>query len=782
MRFTFRVRILIIAGPFLLMGTSVFSEIQQDSMLTNEVNPFIGTGFYGQSILSASVPFGMVRVGPDVESDGWLYASGYHYTAESIMGFSQLHPGGDIQLMPTTGLKIKTIPGTMSNPDAGYRSRFSHAQEISKPEYYQVRLNDYDITVGLTASKRVSFHKYIFPKADDAHVLLDLGHSNYKNYTKIAHVRIIAAKSEIEGYRETEEGSKVYFVIRFNKPFDSFGTWDNEEYHRETDESKIFPYKTDETGKKIGAFVNYRTGQDEEILVKVGISFVNIDGARNNLDTEISGWDFNKVRRDAANSWNKELSKIMVKGGTKKQRTTFYTALYHSILYRNISNDVDGKYFGMDGKIHQTAGWDFYPDFWAWDIFRSAQPLMTIIEKGRVRDIILSVLCKYNEMKWFPAQHYRNVFGQGMVGDHLVPIVVDAFMKGIYGYDSLVIYQAMKEKALFYPSHLDSTYGRSGLQYYLQLGYIPCDRITESVSKTLEFSFDDWCIALLAKKLGREDDYKLFSKRGAYYKNMYDAASGFMRPRNLDGSWLQLCKLGKPPGVSSTEYNKYYGCFDPFWIGVRPYRNYTESNAWQYLFFAPQDIPGLIKLMGGKQEFVNKLDQLFTMNAEETGPKYVGTVGTIGQDVHGNEPSHHVPYLYNYAGQPWKTQDIVRRIMDELYNDTPGGLPGNEDQGAMSSWYVFSAMGFYPVTPGSTVYSIGSPIFDEVIIYPDGKNGKSFIIKTKNNSKENKYIQSAVLNGEPLNTTELSHFDIMKGGALNISLGNQRNEYWGTDK
>jgi len=756
-------------------------ETNDNSDPVGYVNPFIGTDYFGHAFPGPALPFGLVHVSPDIDTTGWNWKSGYHYIGKSIMGFSQLHSnggGGDILLMPTIGSKIHTRPGSRKDPDEGYRSRFSHKEEKASPGYYEVMLKDYNVRAEVTTTRRVAFYKYIFPKSNDANILIDLGHG-VRNPVKKAYVKINADKNQLEGFRKSTNGSKVYFVIQFNKKFSSFGTWNNHGNHPESNTETKYPYKTAETGKHIGAFVRYHTTKNESILVKVGISFVSIKGALANLNQEAHNWDFKKVKENARKIWNKQLSKITVEGGTKKQKQIFYTALYHTLLYQYISNDIDGKYFGMDKKIHKESWGYFYPKFQAWDTFRGEYPLMTLIEPHHVPNMMKSIVANYNHFGWLPAQHARNLFGEGMIGDHLVPIIVDSYIKGIHGYNIHTLYKAMKKKALSYPNDLDSSDGRSGLKYYKKLGYIPVNRVKESVSKTLEYSYDDWCIAQLAKKLDRKKDYTLFKKRALYYRNLYDPSTGFMRPKKANGKWLGRCNNDKPK-IISDGYNSYYSCFDPLFVGVMPYRFYAESNAWQYLWFVPQDIRGLINLMGGKNKFVSRLDHFFTMSPEITGPEYIGVVGTIGQYVHGNEPDFQVPYLYDYAGAPWKTQRIVRKIMRDEYSAGPGGISGNCDAGAMSAWYVFSAMGFYPVCPGRPSYEIGSPIFKKVTIHLGGKNdNKMFVIKAKNVSATNKYVQSATLNGKPLKKDWIKQSDITNGGKLMFIMGDKPNKNWG---
>ncbi len=758
---------------------------EKDKRLTDYVDPFIGTDYFAHTFPGATLPFSMVQLSPDVHNEGWTYSSGYQYADKSIMGFSHTHFSGsgwiglgDILIMPTINDEIQIDPGSRGNPDEGYRSRFEHAEESASPGYYSVRLKDYNIKAELTVSKRVGLHKYTFPDADNAHILIDLGHSLGELPEKKSHINIIS-KTRIEGYKTSILGV-LYFIVEFNKPFTSFGTWNKSYAKPESGGGFINPYKTAETGREIGVFLDYSTVRNEEILVKVAVSHVSINGAINNLETELPGWDFDYVRREAVKIWNEELTKIEIEGGSEEQKQIFYTSLYHSLLAQQISNDVDGKFFGMDGKVHTAEGYDFYPSFLAWDTYRSEQPLMVLFEPQHANDMIKSIVTKTRNYGWLPAQHAWNNFAQGMVGDHLIPMVTDAYIKGIQDYDIDFIYNMMRKKSTELPPlPIDPSESRRGLTFYSELGYLPADKETESVPATLEFAYDDWCLAQLAAFLGKTKDTQFFMTKALNYKTVFDKESGFMRPRLYDGSWLKMCE--QSPEIIKNGKHFYYNCFNPLWIGVRPNRHFTESNAWQYLWSVPHDVPGLIDLMGGKEKFITKLDTFFNMSPEVNGPNYVGVVGTIGQYVHGNQPSHHVAYLYNYAGAPWKSQEKVHKIMDMLYQTGPGGICGNEDMGSLSSWYVFSALGFYPVAPGTDVYVIGSPLFNKATIKLGSPyKGKEFIIKANNISGENIYIQSARLNDKKLDKPWLTHADIINGGSLIFEMGPTPNKQWGS--
>ncbi len=759
------------------------------------VDPFIGTDFFAHMFPGPGLPFGMVHLSPDTDTRGWTYASGYQYADNSIMGFSHTHYSGvgmvakgDLLFMPTVDQKLRITPGSVENPGEGYRSRFDHQDETASPGYYAVHLKDYDIGVELTVTKRAGMHRYTFPESNDAHILIDLGHIIGDPPPGNSHLEFVNDHT-IQGYKVSQEAT-LYFVARFSKPFAAYGTWDAN-YAAPESGNGLFPYKSAETGSNIGAFINYTTRAGEAVLVKVGLSYLSVEGARNNLKAEIPGWDFDRVKAAARETWNRELKKVTVSGGSGDQMQVFYTALYHSLLAQMISSDVDGKYMGMDGEVHVAEGFDFFPTFFCWDTYRSEHPLMTLVEPEHVNDMIKSIVSKTKHYGWLPAQHHRNVFGQGMVGDHLVPVIVDAYMKGFRDYDVAFIYEAMRRKATGTPSPpLPEEAGRSGIGYYMELGYVPVDKVAESVPNTLELAYDDWCIAQMAKELGRESDHQLFMQRAQNYRNLFDPVTHFMRPRNLDGSWLRSCGNRPARIVSEGTQGKqgsqgkhaWYDCFDPLLVGRRPFRYYTESNAWQYIWSVQHDINGLIGLFGSPSAFVTKLDSLFEMSPGISGPKYVGVVGTIGQYVQGNQPSHHVAYLYNYAGMPWKTQERVRQVM-ELYRTGPGGLCGNEDMGSLSSWYVLSAMGFYPVAPGQNVYIIGSPLFEKATLQLNSPCEECrFTIKANHVSPVNKYIQSATLNGEPLERSWLTHREIVSGGTLVFEMGPGPNLKWGSNE
>ncbi len=769
---------------FLITLLVVACQPAEKSIPVDLVDPFIGTDFFGHTFPGPSLPYALVHLSPDMYTRGWTYAAGYVYTDNSIMGFSHTHwsgvgmvNGGEILLMPTTGYKLQTLPGTRENPDSGYRSRFDHAEESASPGYYSVFLQDYGIKAELTTTRRVGFHRYTFPEDPYARIILDVGHEIGENSaTKLSQLTIVDNQT-IEGVKYNGEGS-VYFVARFSKPFRYYGTFDND-YTTPESGGSIWPYKNAEDGHNIGAFLTFSTEENEQIMVKVALSYVDVDGARRNMEEEIPHWDFDKVHSDAREIWKSELDRVQIEGASHDQKVIFYTALYRSLLAQYISQDVDGRYRGPDKEIHTATGYNYYGSFSAWDTYRSQHPLLTLVSPDHVNDFIRSIESKTRSYGWLPAQHFLNVFGESMVGDHLIPIIVDAYRKGYRDWDAEFLYQAMRTKALENPAPpVPAHAGRSGLDYYKSLGYTPVDKVTESVPNTLELAYDDWCIALFARELGKEADAELFMQRAMNYIHLWDTETRFFRPRKADGSWLEALNDREQEIVQEGRHF-YYRYFDPLLVGRRPNRYYTESNAWQYNWSVQHDVQGLINLFGSPQSFVEKLDTFFTMSPNISPPKYVGVVGTFGQYVHGNQPSHHVAYMYNYALQPWKTQYWTRKIMEEFYRTGPGGLAGNEDMGSLSSWYVLSAMGIYPVAPGDPVYTLGSPLFGKAVIRHN--DGKTFTIEAKNNFAENRYIQSATLNGEPITRTWITHTEIMAGGVLTFEMGEKPNHNWGSN-
>jgi predicted alpha-1,2-mannosidase len=722
----------------LLVPSSSLSQSRQPN-LTRLVDPFVGTGGHGHTFPGATLPFGMVQLSPDTRLTGWDGCSGYHYSDHVIYGFSHTHLSGtgisdygDILLMPTVG-EIQ-FHSNANLPSKGYASEFSHKNEIARPGYYSVRLDDDKILAELTATSRVGLHRYTFPKSDRANIILDLVH---RDRVRESYLHIVD-NSHVVGFRRSEAWAKdqiVYFALEFSRPFNESSL----------SSAGAAATTTEARGDDLKAAFRFSTQDNALILVKVGISAVSIEGARANLQAEINHWDFERVRADADRIWNTELGKIIITGGNENHLRNFYTALYHSMLAPNLFMDVDRKYRGRDFKTHTAKDFDNYTVFSLWDTFRAAHPLYTIIDQQRTRDFINTFLTQYEQGGRLPVWELSANETDTMIGYHAVSVIADAAAKDIDGFDRRLALKAMKHSAE--QKHF-------GLDAYADHGFMGMEEERESVSKTLEYAYDDWCIAELARREGQKDDYERFSARAQNYKNVFDPSSGFMRPRS-NGKWLTP--------------------FDPHEVDF----NFTEANSWQYTFFVPQDISGLIALMGGKPAFVAKLDALFAAESKTTGREQLDITGLIGQYAHGNEPSHHMAYLYNYANQPWKTQLRVRQIMDNFYRPTPDGLIGNEDCGQMSAWFVLSAAGFYPVTPGDPIYAIGSPLFPQVRF--NLENGKSFVIKARRASKINSYIQSATLNGRPYSKSFITHKDLMAGGELIFEMGRHPNRNWGSN-
>jgi len=740
MRFIIKIAVLSVLVS-LAISSGCGNNKKEDKLIAY-VDPFIGTGGHGHTYPGAAVPFGSVQLGPDTRLTGWDGCSGYHYSDNVIYGFSHTHLSGtgipdlcDILFMPFTGNE-HLDSGYKGSPDSGYGSRFSHRREKASPGFYSVFLDDYKIKVDLTAAKRAGFHRYFFPRDAKPGVLIDLKHRDRVLKSGIK----IVSSGEIEGFRESSswaDDQYVYFVARFSRPFSNSEIFLND--------SLCGNYKTAK-GKNIKTILHFDSLGSGPLLVKVGISAVDIDGARKNLDAEISGWDFEKVKSDAENAWNKALNVIEVEDNSRKNKTIFYTALYHSFSAPNLFMDVDRRYRGTDNKIHYAENFTNYTIFSLWDTFRAEHPLFTIIQQKRTLDFIKTFLNQYKNGGYLPMWELAGNYTHCMIGYHAVPVITDAFVKGIKNFDTDLAFEAMKAS---------SRQKRFGIDAYIKQGYIPYDADRESVSKTLEYSYDDWCIAQMAKALARDDDYRVYTKRAQYYKNIFDLQTHFMRAR-MNGMWSSP--------------------FDPAEVNF----NFTEGNSWQYSFFVPQDVNGLISLYGSDELFSKKLDGLFSAKTKLSGREQPDITGLIGQYAHGNEPSHHIAYLYDYAGKPWKTQQIVHKILSEMYRDEPDGLSGNEDCGQMSAWYVLSALGFYPVTPGSTVYAIGTPVFKKAVIHLE--NGKIFTVEAENLPGKNFYITSAVLNGKEYSKSFISHNDIMNGGVLSFTMSGKPDHKWGSGK
>lgn len=744
----------------LATGIGLFScaEKELPKEYTDSVNVFIGTGGHGHTFPGATLPHGMVQLSPDTRLFGWDACSGYYYDDTSIMGFSHTHLSGtgigdygDILFMPVVGEK-PLIAGTAENPDEGYRSRFSHEQESARPGYYQVLLQDDSINVELTATLRAGLHRYTYPKASDARLIVDMEPTIHGHQHPVTQIRVVN-DSTIAGMKYTVGWAKrhyVYFYAVFSSPFD-YKLYSGTEY--QSDSTSV----TVNTAKAVIRFKNLPV--DGRVLAKVGISSVDEEGARLNVEAEIPNWNFEGVMKEANTVWNEALGKIDIETSDNDSRTVFYTSLYHAFIQPSLASDVDGRYRTMGHEIKQDASYTNYTVFSLWDTFRAAHPLYTIVTPEQNQAFIRSLLRKYDEGGILPKWELASNETGTMIGYHAVSVIADAMMKKQCDFDVKKALEACIRSSVYDTTGVTPMMDRQilngklmpvSIKYKNELGYIPCDKVGGSVSQGLEFAYNDWLIAQMMKEHNRKDLYDKYMELSRNYRNYFDPETKLMRGRLTDGSWITP--------------------FDP--ASVQRPSNYVEGNAWQWAWFVPQDVEGLMELVGGQKSFEAHLDTLFTTSSELTGdPNAAADVtGMIGQYAHGNEPSHHIPYLYNYAGAPRKTQALVDHILRTLYHNDPNGLSGNEDVGQMSAWYALSAMGFYSFCPGRPVYEIGRPIFDKVTIHLS--NGKDFVIQAKNNSVENKYIRSMKLNGEDLAEPRFSHFDLMKGGELIFEMEN----------
>ena len=739
-----------VAWMLIVVTCNLFAQTNKQSgvNLTRYVDPYIGSGFHGHVFVGASVPFGAVQLGPTNLSEGWDWSSGYHISDSTIIGFQHTHLSGtgigdlgDISFMPTTGV-IKVVKGTIENMQSGYVSLFSHKDEVVKPGYYQVRLKRYDINVSLTATTRVGMHKYTFPASKDAHVVIDLKEGIGWDEATETYINQVD-KFTIEGYRFSKgwaESQRIYFTAVFSKPINSFSVYDDAENKPGTQLK----------GKKVKGVINFETTKGEVVYAKVGISPVSSANAMLNIKAEIPGWDFNKVVSDADKAWNMQLEKITIKTDSVSQLRKFYTALYHTMIAPSIFNDVNGDYWGTDKKVHKNVGFNNVTTFSLWDTYRANNPLFTIIQPKHVDDMINSMLAIYQQQGSLPIWHLMANETNTMPGNSALPVVADAILKGYKGFDTNLAYEALKATAMG-----DSR----GLKFVKKLGYIPADSVPESVSKGLEFAIDDWCVAQVAKKLGKQEDYVYFSKRAENYKKYYDPQVGFMRGRFSENKWR-------------TPYS-------PF-TSIHENGDFSEGNGWEYTFMVPHDVEGLIALLGGKEKFNTKLDSLFTAEGDMGEFKSPDVSGLMGQYAHGNEPGHSMAYLYDYSGKPWKTAEKVRFIMNNFYTDQPDGIIGNEDVGQMSAWYVLSSLGIYQVNPANGVYVFGSPLFDEATVKLAA--GKSLRMLAKNNSEKNMYIQGVTFNGKKHNRSYITYQELNQGGELIYEMGSKPSKTWGVAK
>ena len=720
----------------------------EKNKLINYVDPFIGSGGHGHVFIGANVPFGGVQVGPTNFNKGWDWSSSYHYSDSIVKGFCHLNVSGtgmsdlgELTIMPATG-KIKIGAGTQNNHMAGYSSLYRKNKEFVSPGFYKVFLERYGIDVELTATERVGLHKYTFPKSDKSRVIIDLGEGSADRPTETYIKKI--NDTLFEGHRFSSGWAKdqwEFFSLVISKPVKEFLVYDRH---------KRF-YVNEKKGDYVKGFLEFSTSKNEKVYVKMGVSTVSTKNALENLMTEMPSWDFEKVKKDAEEKWETELSKIRIETNDLKKKRIFYTAMYHTMIAPNLYHDINGEYRGTNKVVYKDNSFTNYTLFSLWDTYRAAHPLYTITHPERASDFINSMVKIYEHQGKLPVWHLRGNETNTMPGYSGVPVVVDAALKELDNIDLEKIYEAAKTSATgdFEP----------GVKELMEYGYIPADFMVESVASNMEYAIGDWGVAQLAKKLGKDEDYKYFKKRSKLYKEYFDEETKFMRGKLSDGSW-------RTP-------------FDPVSAQHRV-NDYCEGNAWQYLWLVPQDPEGLIELLGGDDAFNEKLDKLFSMSSEQEIGASMDITGLIGQYAHGNEPSHHTTYMYAYSGQPYKIADKVRYINNELYTDQPDGLSGNEDCGQMSAWYIFSSIGFYPVNPSNGAYVFGSPLFDTVEIDVPGR--KKFTVKTVNNSDENIYIQSVFLNGKKYDYSYITHKQITKGGELKFIMGSKPNYGFGVNE
>ena len=737
--------------------------------LTKYVNPFVGTSKMGHVFPGATVPFGMVQLSPQTnfevmhQEDGsynkktYEYCAGYQYRDTTIIGFSHTNFSGtghsdlgDLLVMPTIG-ELVLEPLKRDSGEKGFYSFFSHDQEEASPGYYKVKLKSYDITAEHTTTERVGFHQYTFPKSKDAHIILDMVYNVYHHDNKNVWTFIrVENDSLITGYRQTKGWARtrtVYFAMSFSKPFKSYGheKYDSivyDGFYRRFDQEENFP---EMAGKDIRAYFNFDTEENEKISIRMALSSVSTNGALNNLNTEIPEWDFEKIKQQAKNKWNRELSKIQVEMMDPREKVTFYTALYHTNLSPILYEDVDGKYLGLDQNIHESGGFTNYTIFSLWDTYRALHPLFNITQPERNNDMIKSMLAHHDQSvhHMLPIwSHYGNE-NWCMIGYHATSVIADAMVKNVGNFNH--------QRALKACTNTANVRYFDGLGDYIDYKYVPDDKSHSSVSKTLEYAYNDWCIAQIAAKAENSETTAEYMKRSEYYKNVFDTRSGFMRPKMSDGL-----------------FRKNFDPMDTHGQG------FIEGNAWNYGLYVPQDLENMVELMGGKKQFRYHLDSLFAM---EIADKYIDQHeditrdGIIGNYVHGNEPGHHIPYLYNWTDKPYKTQERVRTILKAMYGPSEDGLCGNDDAGQMSAWYVFSSLGFYPVTPGSEYYAVGSPLVKSAQIQLP--NGKILNLKAENQSPINIYVQDVILNGRSLKDHQIKHRDILQGGELLFKMNNK---------
>src|SRR5882724_6092767 len=718
----------------------------------DEALPMVGTGAHGHTYPGATVPFGFVQLSPDTPVKGWDACAGYHYSDSSILGFSHTHLSGtgigdlgDVLVLPITG-KLQESTNYQALTVDRLRSGFSHDNEFATPGYYRVMLDKYNVLAELTATAHAGMHRYTFPASKESHILVDLVHG-VNNQVTDASLKI-ENKKMITGQRTTSGWDKhrtIYFAIECSQPWKSFGL-----------EANGKPLPADQTeikSKNVRAHLDFKTSAGQKILLRVGLSATSVEEAKKNLQMEIPSWDFDAIRLAARNTWNEQLSSIKIESPNPLVRQTFYSALYHTMTTPNLYNDADGSYRGPDGEVHTNADFQYYSTFSLWDTFRAEHPLMTLAQPGRINDFVRSLLVFYEQgpnhrlPMWALASYDTGT----MIGIHSLPVIADACAKGFRGFDAESAFKAMRETAMD---------DRNGLDDYKKIGYVPCATGAgkRGAARTLEFAYDDWCTAQMARTLGKTEDAALFTRRSENFTNIFDPATGFFRGKTAAGSFREP--------------------FDPKSFSPD---DYAEANAWQYTFAVLHDVPGMIKLYGGDEAFIRKLDELFDQDSDIHNHQ-VDITGLIGQYAHGNEPCHHVPYLYALAGAQYKTALRAHQIMVMQYDNTPEGICGNDDCGQMSAWYVWSAMGLYPLNPADGKYVIGSPLLEKATIRLDPKfyPGGKFTIIARNASNQNIYVQSAKLNGQPLDRPWITHDEIVHGGTLEFEMGILPNKTWGT--
>jgi predicted alpha-1,2-mannosidase len=725
--------------------------------LTRHIDVFIGTGGHGHTFPGASLPFGMVQLSPDTYNAVWDACSGYHASNRSIMGFSHTHLSGtgigdmlDFLVMPATG-EVKIVPGSLEQPGQGYRSRYDHEDELASPGYYSVLLKDYGIRAELTAALRAGLHRYSFPAGQSGHLVVDLFHGmqdrpGVPTRVSDAELRIVDARTLTGGRRvhEWADGRTIHFAMRLSRPFARAQIY--------SDDRPLPRTAREARGSKLKTVLHYPDAHEGPLLVKVGISAVSAEGALRNLDADIPDWDFARVQHAAVAAWERELARVRITTPSEKHKRIFYTAMYHTLLAPTLFSDVDGQYRGMDRKVHRLpAGQHNYSTYSLWDTYRALHPMLTLLQPERVPDLVNGLVRMAGESPdGPPVWPLQGVETGCMIGYHSAVVLAEAQAKGFTGIDYAAAWPLYRRRAM------DDDY--RGLGYYRKLGYIPSDKVDEAVSKTLEYAYDDWAVAHLARGAGADDDYRALLERSRNYRRVFNRKSGFTQPRLENGDWARP--------------------FDPRGVGhSKQWRDFTESNAWQASFLNQHDVHHYMSLFGGREAFARKLDRLFNMSSQLPPDAPPDIAGMVGQYAHGNEPSHHIAYLYAYAGEHHKTQARVRMLLETMYRDERDGLAGNEDCGQMSAWYVLSALGFYAVDPVSGNYVIGSPLFDRAEI--DVGGGRTLVIEAKGNGPDRPYIQSMSWNGQPYRRTWLRHADLAAGGTLVFEMGATPNRDFG---